>query len=188
MNLDVDIQGSDDLYFRIQAIQGNLSDQIRNAMGKAAIVAYRHMRDNIPQSRQNKRWGDYKNEGEPRLIDDLSITKVTYLPGGAGGGGTYEMQVGWPGGAPEHLKWVMDGTSNWWQPTAMTIRTNPGNIKFKNGGQGFFSHHRKGQRANDRWWLEAKQLADRVIDSEFSRLDLSGLAPGLRRTTRMGPA
>lgn len=187
MNLDVDIQGSDDLAIRLQAIQGNLGDKIKAVMLKSAFVAYRHMRDNVPQSRQNRRWGDYKEGGEERLVDHLAITQVSYLPGGAGGGGSYEMEVGWPGGAPEHIQWVMGGTSDWWQPKAMTIRTGkrPGAIPFKAGGQGFFSHFRSGQQANDRWWLEARQLANRVIDAEFSRMDLTGSPfTSLARTPR----
>lgn len=150
MEFEYDVQGLDDTLLRIRAVQGE-KDSLRRVLDNAAEHAFRHMRMHVPI-------------GETAQLE-FSIRKgpVKWHPGGAGGGGYHEVEVGPGERAPEHLDFVFGGTSDLFN-TPMRIQ--------KQGEPAHWIMHRRGQQPQTEWVTDAQDEAREWIRRGISELDL----------------
>jgi len=98
-----------------------------------------------------------------RLFESIRVSPLRFSPGGLGGGGFYEIEVGPADDAPEHLAFVFGGTSDLFGK-AMFIQ--------KLGEPGHWIYRRRGQRAQTEWVTEAQDVTRNYLRANLERMDL----------------
>jgi hypothetical protein len=151
MQIEWDAEGLDDTLISIRAVEGELGRELRRLLDEAAERAYRTMRTKVPI-------------GETAQLE-FSIRKgpLTFHPGGAGGGGFYEIEVGPGENAPEHLDFVFGGTSDLFGK-AMRIQ--------KHGEPAHWIERRRGQPPQTEWVTDAQEEAREWIRRGLNEMDL----------------
>lgn len=188
-NLDIQIRGGESLAIRLQATSGNLQEGTKNILKLAQELAFKEMHDHFPQSENNKsQWGGYKDNSERRAVEGLEKTEgkndfYTYRPGRSGGGGFYEARVGFdPEKAPEHARFVFEGTSD--------IPVSEGNVgplmRVRSRGGAFqWRRHRKGHDADLDWVIRGQEKAELVVALGMRKLDQDLFNAGQRALAQM---
>lgn len=164
----VDTEG--DLTLRFQAVKGRLGGRIETAMLRAATEAATYMTAHVPY-----------HTGQLYRAINVSAEKggqgLKYFPGGAGGGGFYEIHVGVDREMAPHADWVIHGTGIY-GPRGSLIYGRPkdnrgGNrtmVFEKNGEQTVFTRYTEGQKAQTSWFTVAEEVMSQSIRRQLSRL------------------
>ena len=137
-----------------RAVKG-FREEITSTIKRAADEAGAYMATHVPF-----------HSGQ--MYHAIYVTPVTYKPGGAGGGGTYEAEVGLEASLAPHAEWVIEGTGiyNRTSPSkGIFTGTYNGVFRFeKDFGEVVYTpvvHGMKPQRA---WFEDAQELAQNIID------------------------
>lgn len=161
MNLDFAVEGTDDLTLRIQAGGARLRREIMDILDEASQEALDRMQLRVPRGRNP--------DGHRTIASSLRRTPVRYQPGGFGGGGFYEVEVG-PEDPPAHLDYILDGTDD------VDLWRGHGNFGVmaiqKLGEPVRFRTSRKGQEPQTEWIIEAQQVANSLIAQRVARLSI----------------
>jgi hypothetical protein len=184
VDYDIRFEGSPDaaaaLALRLRAEGGEMSRKVRELLERTGALVGTELRLTVPH--------DYSNQ-EPshvHLSDTVETSGIVYRPGGAGGGGFYEMKisVGREGVTPQ-LGFVLEGTGIYGD-TGQPIVAGEGNLGrlvadrvagndffhagvmpmqggSKVGYQTIFRTRSRGQEPQTAWLTEAHALARRAI-------------------------
>lgn len=159
MNLDWAVEGADDLTLRIQAGGARLRREIMDILDEASQKALDWMQLRVPRGPNP--------DGHRTIAESLRRTAVRYQPGGPGGGGFYEIEVG-PEDPPEHLDYILGGTDD------LDLWRGHGNFGVmaiqKMGEDVRFRTSRKGQEPQTEWLDEAQDIANTYIAQRIARL------------------
>lgn len=174
MNISFDIEegegpASVNLYLHLQAVHQKVREQVRDAINLAADEAVLYARTHVPET----------DSPGPHLRDTIRRSdELTYLPGGSGGGGFYEVHVVAGGHDPERWPnpfWLIEGTGLFGPrneriyPKRETRWMGPG---WWFGEGGWFWKSTKGQRPQPGWWLGAGDTADAVLAEAAHNIDM----------------
>ena len=151
MDFEIRTEGLDDFTLRFRAIK-EYRDEIRETLEEAAEKAGLYMTTHVPYDRG-------------QLFSAIEVSPIRYAPGGSGGGGYYEIEVGVDESTAPHAEWVLEGTG-------LFNRENPTNGIFPDGnalrwhGQEgkIFAAWTKGQKPQREWFEGAIRLADAIVD------------------------
>jgi hypothetical protein len=166
MEFSVATDGLTDFGLRFRAVR-DYREEILDAMNNAAEDAVAYAQFNIP----------YRSGEASRAIGK---TPVKYLPGGVGGGGTYEVLVGVDRDKAPHVRFLLYGSGIYSQDgPGGNVNIDPGNVI--TGGRGnvmvfttdigekVFTMWTRGQRPRDAWWIGAIEIADSIIREKIRR-------------------
>lgn len=165
IDYEVRAEGLTDFTIRFEAVGGKMRNKIRHAMEEAAQAAATYMATHAPYH-------------EGTLYRAIGVTReeggsfgIRYRPGGAGGGGHYEIHVGVDAEQAPHAEWVIHGTGIYGEGGG-NITPATGNVMvFSKLGEGdIFTAHTRGQEAQNSWFEVAEQVAEREIARQLSRL------------------
>lgn len=149
-SIDYEVTGADEALIRIKAIPNDVERQIRDIVDEASEVAFAEMEMRVPQSVLS---GSIERPDHRTIKESLAIETITFAPGGLGGGGFYEVQVGALDNPPSHFEAVVGGSSNF--PRSTGERNNFQLMGFP----GNFFMHREGQDPQREWIDDAIDLA-----------------------------
>jgi len=150
-----EVQESDtNVVLQWRAVKG-FREQITASMKKAADEAGTYMATHVPF-----RTG--------QMYHAIYVTPVTYRPGGAGGGGTYEAEVGLEESLAPHAQFVIEGTGIYNRDTpakGIFTGTYNGVMRFeKDFGEVVYTPYTYGQKPQTAWFENAQELAQELMD------------------------
>jgi hypothetical protein len=102
-----------------------------------------------------------------QLYNAINVGPVTYMPGGAGGGGRYEVLVGVDRDRAPHAEFVIEGTGlyNRENPKNGIYSNTPGGVMaFEKFGEMVFTRYTRGQHPQREWFEDAQELARDLIE------------------------
>ena len=143
-----------DVVLQWRAVKG-FRDDIVATLERAGHAAGNYMATNVPYRRG-------------QLYDAIYVTEVKYRPGGAGGGGTWEVEVGVDESSAPHAEFVVEGTGMWNRenpkPAGIWPGTYHGKLRFeKDTGEVVYAKHVSGQHPQRAWFENAHDLAQDII-------------------------
>jgi hypothetical protein len=155
MEYEIRVEGLADFDVRLRAINKEYRDQIISAVEKASQEAGAYMASHVPQH-------------SGKLFRAINVEPVRYHPGGAGGGGFYEANVGVDETQAPHAIFVIEGTGIYHREGSRgNIRPASGNVMaFVDAGKEVFAAYTKGQEPQSAWFEVAQEVADAVIRRE----------------------
>lgn len=164
MNLDVFVNNVDGVIGAEVRAQAGLKEEIQKTLIEASEMALNMMRLKVPKSRET-----YSNAKDPfhkTIYSSLARGNLSYHPGGAGGGGQWEINVGTLD-PPEHLEWVVEGTED--------IFSSKGNLGplmaiQKMGEPVKFRRARRGQKPQTEWITDAQAATNTFISQRIERM------------------
>jgi hypothetical protein len=196
MHIDYDVDGIDEAITIGVRANKQYSEELREILREAAVLALDYMRKHVPRSGTgyaNRHTGT--SAMEHSVHDSLAMTKVSYRPGGAGGGGFYEIEVGAIFDPPRHLEFMFEGTRGYpfniitarrargLRQTKGTLAAGKGRkavgnvgkimVIWKQGEPVKFRPFRKGQRAQQAWFTEAYRHAQAYLHARIQAFHLS---------------
>jgi hypothetical protein len=145
-------EGLADFTVKFKAIDG-FRDKILDAMQRAAQEAGSYMGTHVP----------YETGGLYRAIN---VGQIRYKPGGAGGGGSYEVHVGVDESQAPYAEAVLEGTGIYNRESPKNgIYPATGNVMaFEKMGEGtVFTAWTRGQEPRREWFDDAQDLAQSII-------------------------
>ena len=152
MEFRVEVEGATDFSIYFRAVK-EFRDEITRAMQEAAHAAGSYMQMHVPYEH-----GD--------IYRAIFVGPITYRPGGAGGGGFYEINVGVDESQAPHTEWVIEGTGifNRESPQAGIFPSKGNVLVFEAHGEKVFTAWTKGQPPRREWFEDAQDLASRLIE------------------------
>jgi hypothetical protein len=170
MEYSVDIRNVDEAVLRFRAVD-RFADEIKDALRLAGEAAADYMKVHVP----------FYSGALYRAI--FTASDPGYRPGGAGGGGFYEMRVGVDETQAPHADAVIHGTGIFselnFQPGIFPKAPNtalrfPGTGNFGTPSKDgmFYRAYVRGQEAQTAWFENAMEMATQVVESELYGLDI----------------
>lgn len=158
MEWHLESEGLSDFRLRFRAV-ADFREKIIDAMEFAADAAGQYMGTHVP----------YHSGSIYRAIN---VGPVRYMPGGAGGGGFYEVNVGVNKDEAPHVEAVIDGTGIYARDGGGPIFPANGNVMvFTKLGEGkVFTRWTKGQEPQRAWFEDAQALASRLVAERISSM------------------
>lgn len=155
MIVDHEVRGLDSLGEALIRVRASAEHQTRDLASEAGDAAKAMMLAKVPRSGKT---------GQDTIAGSIRKLETAYRPGGAGGGGFFEVRVGPGEDAPEHLRWVMGGTGEY-GPLGRVIRGhNGGVLAIQKRGEGVrFRQFARGQRPQRQWYDDAVDVADQIV-------------------------
>ena len=153
----IESEGIADFSVRFRAIR-DFREDILDTMQRAAEEAGSYMGTHVP----------YHSGGLYRAIN---VGSVQYRPGGAGGGGSYEVHVGVDESMAPYAEFVIEGTGifNRENPTNGIYPANGNVMAFQKNGEGtIFTRWTRGQEPQRAWFEDAQALAQGIIARAIS--------------------
>lgn len=140
-----------DAAIRFRAVK-DFKDDIIATMERAAHEAGTYMATHAPYH-------------SGALYRSINVGPIVYRPGGAGGGGFYEIEVGVNEEMAPHARYVIEGTGIYGEsPTNGIFPTNRKFMAFdKMGEETVFTRWTRGQRPQREWFEDAQELAQNII-------------------------
>lgn len=152
MEYEVRSEGLTDFQVRFRAVK-ELREDIVDAMERASKEAGAYMAAHAPYH-------------SGALFRAINVGPVEFRPGGAGGGGFYEVHVGVDGSQAPHAEWVIEGTGifNREHPTNGIFPSQGNVLTFSKEGEGqIFAAWTRGQEPQREWFETAQEVAQSVI-------------------------
>lgn len=152
MEYQVQSEGLTDFTIRFRAIK-EFRDDIIDTMESAAQRAGSYMGSHVPYH-------------SGKLYQAINVGPVQYRPGGAGGGGSYEVHVGVDRTQAPHAEFVIEGTGifNREHPTNGIFPSQGNVFAFEKNGEGtVFTAWTRGQEPQREWFEDAQDLARTII-------------------------
>ena len=184
MNLEFEVDGFDEaLTFRVRAEQG-VKREVQDMLGDAAKHALNYMRLHVPR-------GANPDPYHRTIYSSLDMDGLVYRPGGLGGGGFWEINVGAIRNPPEHLAHVFEGTRGF--PANWRVRNRGRGYESTQGSRGSakpkgnmgtvmaiqklgepvrFRTRRRGQKPQTAWFTGAAARANAYIAARIQQIDL----------------
>lgn len=163
-SIDYEVRGADEALIRVRSIPDDVQRQIRDIVEDAANAAYVEMGAKVPQSILS---GSFERPDHRTIKESLAIEKVRFAPGGLGGGGFYEVQVGALDNPPSHFESVVSGSSNF-----PLNEFGPRNNFQLMGYPGNFFMHREGQEPQREWIDDAIDLARVYVETRIHTIQI----------------
>lgn len=183
MDYEIRSEGLTDFEIRFRALGEDYRERTRVLIGHAANEAGTYMAQHVPF-----------HSGQ--MYRAINVSEPKFHPGGAGGGGYWQAEVGVDREIAPHAEWVIEGTgmhktSGVKFPIHTKFGQDLGNLPpsaqravrsggpkgkglvmaFEKEGEGtVFTHFSRGQRPQRAWFEEAMRKADRIISRRISRL------------------
>lgn len=179
MNLEFEVNGHELQELRIRSARG-FRDDITKILEEASLLAVNRLRQRVPKGSMAKRpqgrgvSGRYGysrrqsgNAGHRTLYQSIRRGNIFYSPGAAGGGGYYQIDVGFPDPPPQ-LQFVLEGTRD------LDLYAERGNFMAiqKLGEPQRVRPRRRGQEAQTRWLTETQMETSAFISRKLSELDV----------------
>lgn len=158
--------GGADLLIKMRGIREVLDHQIRDIIGRAADAAANQM---------TLHWEAAPHHGtrEESIASSIGTTPPVFHPGGAGGGGYWEVHAGPGPDRPEHFEYVWRGTGIY-GPTHMPYRSGTGQAMPVPGYGRGFAQHVAGQPPQQEWFAEAQRTAEAFVAEGIQRIRYEG--------------
>lgn len=102
-----------------------------------------------------------------QLYHAINVGSIVYRPGGAGGGGRYEVEVGVDRDRAPHAEFVIEGTGiyNRENPRNGIYAHSPGKpMYFEKRGEIVFTMWTRGQEPQRAWFENAQDVAQEIIE------------------------
>lgn len=177
--IEYEVRGGEETYIRIRAYRDRLRDEILEALKDAAQTAEKVMLAKVPRD-------------SGALASTIHVSGIQYMPGGAGGGGAYEIVLHAGQGIP-YLNLVTEGTGIHGPYNSYgNIVAGAGNIRPKvrpewapRTGARFmvftpkgetkpiFRKWVRGQEPQTEWIVAAQQVANAIVAEHVRSMDLS---------------
>ena len=181
MHIDYDVEGIEESLTLSVRASKEYGTQLREMLREAAEIGLQIMQKRIPRGKTGyaNRHGartDYKS-----AYDSLDMGPITYRPGSAGGGGSYEIEVGAINNPPPHIQYFFEGTRGYpfsiatfkrrrGYPQSKTslVPGRAGNLGkimviWKLGERPRFVTKRRGQKQQQAWFHEAYRYASAYL-------------------------
>jgi hypothetical protein len=159
MNYEIRTEGLQDFDIRMRAEGEEWRETILTALDRASHAAGLYMGDHAPYE-------------SGQLFRAINVGPVVYRPGGAGGGGFYEVNVGVDASQAPHAIYVIEGTGIHHSGGSRgNIRPTRGNFMAINKmGEGIvYRQSAEGQLPQTEWFELAQEVADRTVRRELNR-------------------
>jgi hypothetical protein len=160
MEYEIRSEGLLDFDIRMRAEGEDWRDAILTALDRASHQAGMYMGTHVPRGETG------------RLFRAINVGPVTYRPGGAGGGGFYEVHVGVDTEQAPHALFVLEGTGIHHEGGSRgNITASKGNFMAINKeGEGIiYRQSAEGQLPQREWFDDAQDIADRVVRRELNK-------------------
>lgn len=155
-SIEYETKGDTDLLVRLRGVREVLDYQIRAIVEHAAEVAADQM---------TRHWEDAPHRGGHEgqtIAESIRVTPAVFHPGGAGGGGYWEVSAGPGPDKPEHFEYVWRGTGVF-GPSHMPYKSSGGGpMPVPGYGRGF-AQKVAGQHPQQEWFAEAQRTAERAV-------------------------
>ena len=143
---------------RIRSLGPELRGMIKDVLREAAEEGRK-----VAEARAPRGQDDWKNYGR-RISDSIQVSEVRFAPGGAGGGGFYQITLYASSDIAPHLPFVFEGTAD---EGAGKIYPSKGNVlALDKGGEGVhFRSWVHGQAPQTEWWEDAHVAVEQSINT-----------------------
>jgi len=157
MDYEIRHEGLSDFTVRFRAVR-DLSERVQEALRVSAQAAGSYMGTHVPF-----------HSGD--IYRAINIGPVRYMPGGAGGGGFWEVTVGVDSEKAPHVEYVMEGTGIYNRESPNPIEAHGNVMVFEKMGEGLiFAQSTSGQSPRREWFEDAADLANTLIKQFISTI------------------
>lgn len=156
-----------ELIARIQATGAEARGFIKELLQESAELGRRVAESQAPR-------GNLFDHHGGGISDSIQISSIRYAPGGAGGGGFYEIDLYADSAIAPHLKYVFEGTADEGVGKIYPARGNVFTFQ-KDGEERKFRPWIHGQRPQTAWWEHAHDAVDANISSGIQGMNLGNL-------------
>lgn len=161
MRISTEVDGLGNLVSVQQRGVEGMRDQIIDLIQEAAREAEASMLEHVPR-------GTNSGNSDGTIAGSISVqSEPVFEPGGAGGGGFWRVAVGPGADAPQHLRFVLEGTGIH-GPSGKRIKPQSASaLQFSDGN---FKAWSEGQKPNNLWLVRAQIVADAAVQNGITKL------------------
>lgn len=156
MEFSIKHEGLTDFTVRFRAVR-NLREKIENLLDHAAFSATAYMHLHVPYH-------------SGALSSAINYSKAQYAPGGFGGGGFYEANIGVDENIAPHARHVLYGSGLYRETDPDYIRPRRDVMVFMSHDEKVFAEYTVGQRPRREWFDDAARLANEIISQGINTL------------------
>jgi len=147
------------LQLRLKGQGDAVKEEIKQTLVRAALRAEKILEAEVPHGETHA------------LANSIRMSPLKYSPGGAGGGGFWEIEVSVGEGVP-YVQNVVEGTGIFGPRAFPIYPKNPkGVMAFSKNGEFVFTKWVRGQEPDDLWIVHAQDAAQEEVDEGLRRID-----------------
>lgn len=152
---------------RIRAVNRSYRGLIQQILREAAEAGRKTAEIEAPR-------GEFGQHQGRRISDSIQVSEINYAPGGAGGGGFYEVHLYADSAIAPHLRYVFEGTAGEGVGRIYPAHGNVFAIQ-KEGEATRFRPWVHGQRPQTAWWEHAHEAVESEIAFAVRGMNIGNL-------------